>query len=255
MKMLLITDRVMLMAALTTLTDATVRYDSHAALAGVSLEIGRAAITVVVGHNGSGKSTLLGVLAGTTQLTSGSLNWRHFDNSPGRVAFVPQHARLPEAFPMTVGAAVAMGRWGSRRGRPRAPRRRDWREGRRGHDAQHVRDALEQLGLEPLRGRLLGELSGGQRQRALVAQGIAQDTELLLLDEPTAGVDAESSERIAACLARLAARGRTIVVASHDAGEIAAAGAVVALRDGRLVPGDLGRGHGRLIPGPTGEHG
>ncbi|WP_181064206.1 metal ABC transporter ATP-binding protein [Pseudoclavibacter sp. AY1F1] len=233
------------MAVLTTLSDATVRYDSHAALAGVSLEIQRAAITVVVGHNGSGKSTLLGVLAGTTALTTGSLEWQDFDASPGRIASVPQHARLPEGFPITLEAAVAMGRWANRRGVPRVFARRGGptpgagrSERVRRPDSEHVREALEQLGLSPLRRRLLGELSGGQRQRTLVAQGIAQDTELLLLDEPTAGVDAESSARIAVCLETLAARGKTIVVASHDAHEIASADVVVALRNGRMAPGD-----------------
>lgn len=236
MKTLLITDRVVDMALLTTLSNATVRYDSHVALADVSIEISRAAITVVVGHNGSGKSTLLGVLAGTTPLTSGSLQWHDFDASPGRIAFVPQHARLPDGFPMTVEAAVAMGRWAGRRGLPgifgrHGDRRRS--EGRSGAD--HVEAAIELLGLGPLRGRLLGELSGGQRQRSLLAQGIAQDTELLLLDEPTAGVDTDSSARIAECLEALTASGKTVVVASHDAHEIAAAGAVLALRDGHVV--------------------
>lgn len=238
MKTLLITDRVARMAALLTLSNATVRYDAHAALADVSLEVRRSAITVIVGHNGSGKSTLLGVLAGTTPLTSGALEWHDFDARPGSVAFVPQHARIPEAFPLTVGAAVAMGRWGRAGTRTRA---KSWHRGRnaqtRTRDAELVDTAIEQLGLGELRGRLLSQLSGGQRQRALVAQGIAQDTEALLFDEPTAGVDAESSARIAACLAALADRGKTVVVASHDADEIAAADAVVALRDGRVIRG------------------
>lgn len=239
MKTLLITDSVACMAALITLANATVRYDAHAALSDVSLEVRRSAITVIVGHNGSGKSTLLGVLAGTTPLTSGTLEWHDFDARPGSVAYVPQHARLPEAFPLTVGAAVAMGRWGRTGGRPSAS---SWHWGRgaraRVRDAELVDAAIEQLGLGELRGRLLSQLSGGQRQRALVAQGIAQDTEALLFDEPTAGVDAESSARIAACLAALAEQGKTIVVASHDAGEIAAADAVVALRDGHVIPGE-----------------
>lgn len=238
MKTLLITDRVMRMSLLTTLTNATVRYDSHAALAGVSLEIRRAEITAVVGHNGSGKSTLLGVLAGTTSLTSGTLEWQDFDASPGRIAFVPQHARLPEAFPMTVEAAVAMGTWADRRARESLPGRRGtWGKRGRRPDIERVHEALQQLGLDSVRGRLLRALSGGQRQRTLIAQGIVQDTDLLLLDEPTSGVDAESSARIAACLEGLTARGKTIVVASHDADEIAAAGAVLTLRDGRRVPG------------------
>lgn len=238
MKTLLITDRLFRMSLLTTLSNATVRYDTHTALAGVSLDIRRAAITAVVGHNGSGKSTLLGVLAGTTPLTSGTLEWRDFDASPGRIAFVPQHARLPEAFPMTVEAAVAMGTWADRRGRssPTARPGSRWQRGRR-TETELVGDALERLGLDPLRGRLLGELSGGQRQRALVAQGIAQDTELVLLDEPTAGVDAESSAQIAACLEELTARGKTVVVASHDEHEIEAAEVVLTLRDGRMQPG------------------
>lgn len=248
MKMPLITDRVEGMdappAIIATLSGATVRYDSHAALAGVSLDITRSAVTVVVGHNGSGKSTLLGVLAGTTPLESGSLTWRGFDAAPGRVAFVPQHALLPEGFPMTVGAAVAMGRWVPGASRPRILSRAKRLTTRtRGHAAMHhdalVEDAIGRLGLSHLRGRLLGQLSGGQRQRTLLAQGIAQGTDVLLLDEPTAGVDDESRARIADCLAALAGQGKTVVVASHDAQEIGAADAVVALRDGRVIPGGL----------------
>ncbi|WP_424463056.1 metal ABC transporter ATP-binding protein [Pseudoclavibacter helvolus] len=225
------------MPVLASLADATVSYDTHDALAAVSLEIQRGAVTVVVGHNGSGKSTLLGVLAGTTALSSGTLDWADFDPSPGRIGFVPQHAKLPERFPMTVQAAVAMGRW-ARRTNPDARWWRARRNGRTHADAQLTAEAIEALGLAGLRRRLLSELSGGQRQRALIAQGIAQDTELLLLDEPTAGVDDESSQRIAECLAGLAARGKAVVVASHDTDEIAAADAVITLRDGRVVGGD-----------------
>lgn len=214
--------------------DASIAYGREApALTGVSFEVGEGDAIALLGPNGAGKSTLLQSLLGLLP-TSGTAEV--LGVTPGarasEVGYLPQSTHIDPDFPVSLRQVVMMGRY-RRMGLFRWPS---------AADREVVRRAIETVGLTELANTTFGELSGGQRQRALVAQGIAQDTELLLLDEPTAGVDAESSERIAACLARLAARGRTIVVASHDAGEIAAADVVVALRDGRLVPGDLGRG-------------
>lgn len=95
--------------------------------------------------------------------------------------------------------------------------------------------ALERLGIADLAARQLGELSGGQRQRALIAQGLAQESDLLLLDEPTTGLDPEARERIAALLTELVADGVTVVHATHDLDAARSADACLLLREGRLV--------------------
>lgn len=183
------------------------------------------AITALVGPNGSGKSTLLGVLAGVIQPTSGELH--HDGNRPP--AFVPQRGAVGDALPLTVGQTVEMGRWGER-----GPWRRLTRQ-----DRATVDTAMERLGITDLATRQLGELSGGQRQRALIAQGLAQESDLLLLDEPTTGLDPEARERIAALLTELVADGVTVVQATHDLEAARSADACLLLRDGRLT------GHGR----------
>jgi zinc/manganese transport system ATP-binding protein len=98
---------------------------------------------------------------------------------------------------------------------------------------------MERLGVAGLAARQLGELSGGQRQRVLIAQGLAQQSDLLLLDEPTTGLDPEARERITALLTELVADGTTVVQATHDLESARSADACLLLGDGRLV------GHGR----------
>ncbi len=120
---------------------------------------------------------------------------------------------------------VEMGRW-SARGPWRRLTRRD-------HTA--VDGALGRLGIGHLASRQLGELSGGQRQRALIAQGLAQESDLLLLDEPTTGLDPQARERIGALLTELVAEGVTVVQATHDLAAARSADACLLLRDGRLA--------------------
>jgi zinc/manganese transport system ATP-binding protein len=202
-------------------TELSAGYPGRPVLHELDAEIPALALTALVGPNGSGKSTLLGVLAGVIRPTSGEL--RHDGDRPP--AFVPQRGAVGDALPLTVRQTVEMGRWGER-----GPWRRLTRQ-----DRAIVDTAMERLGIMDLASRQLGELSGGQRQRALIAQGLTQESDLLLLDEPTTGLDPEARERIAALLTELVADGVTVVQATHDLEAARSADTCLLLRDGHLV--------------------
>jgi zinc/manganese transport system ATP-binding protein len=202
-------------------TELSAGYPGRPVLHELDAEIPALALTALVGPNGSGKSTLLGVLAGVIRPTSGEL--RHDGDRPP--AFVPQRGAVGDALPLTVRQTVEMGRWGER-----GPWRRLTRQ-----DRAIVDTAMERLGITDLASRQLGELSGGQRQRALIAQGLTQESDLLLLDEPTTGLDPEARERIAALLTELVADGVTVVQATHDLEAARSADTCLLLRDGHLV--------------------
>ncbi|MEV8409142.1 zinc ABC transporter ATP-binding protein AztA [Streptomyces niveus] len=204
-------------------------YTNRSVLSQLTARVPAFTTTAVVGPNGSGKSTLLGVLAGVIPVTAGTVEHR----TDRRPAFVAQRSRAADALPMTVRDTVAMGRW---------ERRGLWRRLSR-HDRDVVERSMDRLGITALADRHLGELSGGQRQRALVAQGLAQEAELLLLDEPTTGLDASARRLIGDVLAEVTADGGTVVVATHDLEAARAAGHVLLLQEGRL------RGEG--APGET----
>jgi len=191
------------------------------ALCHVDVTIERGRLTVVAGANGAGKSTLLDVLAGTRTPSSG-LAVVH-----GSMAFVPQRAAVAERLPVTVRDVVTVGAWGRL-----GPWRRTDAAARRATD-----DALDRLALTPLQRRPFSELSGGQRQRTLLAQGLARGAELMLLDEPTTALDADSSARIRAAVADEVARGAAVVCVTHDEDMIAAADRVIRLDAGKVVDG------------------
>ncbi|SOD62221.1 zinc/manganese transport system ATP-binding protein [Streptomyces zhaozhouensis] len=194
-------------------------YGDRLALTEVSARLPGGRITSLVGANGAGKSSLLAVLAGVLRPTAGEVTGL----GPRRPALVAQRSAVSDALPLTVRETVAMGRWADL-----GP----WRRARRA-DRELVEECMERLGVAPLAGRQLGSLSGGQRQRALVAQGLAQRPEVLLLDEPTAGLDAEARERIAAALAEAGAAGTTVVHATHDLHLALDADHCLLLADGR----------------------
>jgi zinc/manganese transport system ATP-binding protein len=191
------------------------------ALHGIHARIPRAGVTAVVGPNGAGKSTLLDVLAGVLAPSEGGVE-RYVGRSP---AYVVQRSTAPDTLPISVRATVAMGRWASR-----GP----WRRLTPG-DRAVVEDCLRRLDVHELADRRLGTLSGGQRQRVLVAQGLAQESDLLLLDEPAAGLDTQARLRIGEVLARAAADGVTVVAVTHDPEAAARADHCLVLRDGHLV--------------------
>lgn len=186
-----------------TLTDVTFAYSHNTVLDRLSATFPDGAVTAVVGSNGSGKSTVLNLIAGVLQPLSGRV---HLGGAQ-EVALAPQHSQISDTFPITVAEAVAMGRW-RRLGLMRRPTP---------EDRSIVDGWITAMDLDGLRRRRLGELSGGQRQRTLVAQALAQQAPVLVLDEPTTGMDVTSTERVMTELARVARRGCTVVVATHDA--------------------------------------
>ena len=195
-------------------------YGREDVLRGIDARIPQGKVTVLLGPNGAGKSTLLSVLAGTLRPRIGELGLA----TRRRPAFVVQRSAVPDTLPLTVCDTVSMGRW-SHRGL--------WRPLTR-HDRTVVEHALDRVGIADLAGRQLGEVSGGQRQRALIAQGLAQQADLLLLDEPSAGLDHEAREQIARLIAAL--RGEvTVVHATHFPDEAAGADHWLALDRGRVV--------------------
>ncbi len=216
------------------LREVTVAFDGHLALRGVDLDLMGGELLAIVGANGSGKSTLIAIAAGLLAPTSGTVR-----RDPGiRVGLVPQTSNDGARLPLTVADLVAMGRWRERG--PFLPLRR--------HDRARVAEAIETVGLTPLARRPLGLLSGGQRQRAHIAQALAQDADLLLLDEPMSGLDAASRDAVASALAAVARTGTAVVAVTHDLAELGEVDAVCRLVDGRVVESSpaapRGRGHG-----------
>lgn len=195
-------------------TGLVVRRGDRTVLAEVDATFPAGAVTALTGPNGSGKSTLLDALAGVVTPAAGAVAGL----PAGGVAYVTQ-AVPPTMLPLTVRATVAMGRW---RGSPW------WRP--LGRADRAVVDAqLARMGITDLADRPLDELSGGQRQRTLVALGLAQRAPVLLVDEPTAGVDADSAALVTAALTDEASAGVVVVHAAHDPAAIVAADRVVAL--------------------------
>ncbi len=186
-----------------------VRYDDFTALVGATLTVHYGESLGIVGPNGSGKSTLLKTIAGLLLPASGEL--RVLGASPrrlppGTIAYVPQVEAVDWSFPATVWDVVAMGRFAQLRFWQRfGP-----------HDREAVRRAIELVGMTPLAARPIAHLSGGQQQRAFVARAIAQEPQLLLLDEPTTGVDAATEEALRNIVRRLSGEGLTVLTATHD---------------------------------------
>lgn len=191
----------------------TCLYGRVVALDDVSVDIPLGNVTALTGPNGSGKSTLLEVLAGTLVPKKGVI-----EGLPSSVAYVPQRSQVPDQLPITVRRCVEMGSW-SKRSKS---------------DANLIDIVLEQLQIANLQNRLIGELSGGQRQRTLIAQGLVQQANLLLLDEPLAGIDKTTSELISTVIEQERARGTTIVMATHDPVQAEQSDRVLLLEHGRL---------------------
>ncbi len=184
------------------------------------------AITAVIGPNGSGKSTLLHAIAGLIPPRSGTLTVGGIPavEASSTIAYVFQATRVNEFMPVTVREAVVMARFSTR----------GWIHRMEAADRAAVRKAMERLDLTDLAGRHLRELSGGQRQRTFVAQGLAQDHSLLLLDEPLTGLDAINADAIDTVVHEEQDAGHTVVLTTHDLAEAGAADHVVLLA-GRVI--------------------
>ncbi|MGA8532690.1 MAG: metal ABC transporter ATP-binding protein [Candidatus Tumulicola sp.] len=189
--------------------DLTVRYDDFNALLDATIAVHFGEALGVVGPNGSGKSTLLKALAGLLTPSSGELcvlGAQPRKLPPGSIAYVPQIEAVDWTFPATVWDVVSMGRFA------RLP---FWRRFG-GHDRAVVRRALEEVNMEALAGRHIAHLSGGQQQRVFVARAIAQEPRLLLLDEPTTGVDAATEDALGTLVRKLVKQGMPVIMATHD---------------------------------------
>ena len=185
----------------------SVRYEEQIALENVSFRIDAGERLAVVGPNGAGKSTLLRVLVGLLTPTSGTV--RIHGHGPCRhvcISYIPQKSTIDWRFPVTVSDVVRMGQI-ARRG----PARRMTRHGR-----SLVQEALRVVALEPFQHRRIEELSGGQQQRMFIARALAQEAEILLMDEPFTGLDVNARDDVLRQIVRLHERGVTCLVALHD---------------------------------------
>jgi ABC-type Mn2+/Zn2+ transport system ATPase subunit len=202
-----------------TTTDLTVAFDGHPALVDVTLTIPAGARTAVIGPNGSGKTTLLRAISGLLKPTKGEVLVNGHRPGQADVAHVLQSTVVNEQVPLTVLEVVRMGRY-ARKGLV-------GRLGSEDHDV--IDEVMRRLRITDLHARHLRELSGGQRQRVYVAQGLAQQADVLLLDEPVTGLDLVSEEAIRRIIDEEAAAGRTVVLTTHDVAGAAACDTVVLL--------------------------
>ena len=185
----------------------TVRYNGRAALEDISFQLVGGERIAVVGPNGAGKSTLFRVIAGVLQPTEGEV--RVAGHCPGGhicIAYVPQRSQVDWTFPVTVADVVMMGRTGQV-GLLGRPRRRD---------RELVSQCLQVVGMADQAERQIGELSGGQQQRMFIARALAQEAELMLMDEPLTGLDVPARDDIFRIMDELRQRLVTVMVATHD---------------------------------------
>ncbi len=201
--------------------DVSFGYGSHVALAPSTFTIPKGVVSAVIGPNGSGKSTLLNGVAGLMPPLDGTIAVAA-DRS--RISYVLQSTKVNEALPMSVSEVVMMGRY-ARTGTYR------WLSD---DDHSAVEEAMGRMDITDLAGRQLNDLSGGQRQRAFVAQGLAQEHDLLLLDEPMTGIDLPTAQAIDAVIHDEIGRGCTVVMTTHDLSEAQVVDNVVLL-SGRVV--------------------
>jgi len=189
-------------------------YDGHTALDDVTFTVEQGCLAGLVGPNGSGKSTLLRVILGLHKPWRGEVRivGREGSGARGRIGYMPQSELVDWSFPVTALDVVLMGRYG-RLGLVRRPGARD---------RQEAMAALERVRLADLSQRLIGELSGGEQRRMLIARALAQDADLILLDEPLAGLDATAQHDLLALLDDLRREDKTLFVATHDLSCVAA---------------------------------
>ena len=193
----------------------TVTYrNGHTALRDASFAIPRGTIAALVGVNGAGKSTLFKALMGFVPVASGSINILGQPVSQmikqQAVAYVPQAEEVDWTFPVLVEDVVMMGRYGHMGFLRRA----------RAADHAAVTSALARVNMTEFRHRQIGELSGGQKKRIFLARALAQDAQVILLDEPFTGVDVQTEDQIISLLRDLRNEGRVMLVATHNLGSV-----------------------------------
>jgi manganese/iron transport system ATP-binding protein len=193
------------------LKDVWVGYGKQAVLQGIDLQISTGSLVAVVGPNGAGKSTLFKAMVGLLPLWRGEIQVATALGSPSApvsVAYIPQREEVDWRFPVTVLDVVLMGRY----------RQRRWHQRLGAADRQVAWACLKRLGLAALATAPIGELSGGQQQRVFLARALAQEPQVLLMDEPFSGVDVSQQEAVLQVLEELQRQGVTILLSTHDLG-------------------------------------
>jgi manganese/iron transport system ATP-binding protein len=193
---------------LAALRDVVVRYNgSGRVLDGISMNLAAGERLAIVGPNGAGKTTLLKVMAGILAPSSGTVQiYGSVAGGHTCIGYVPQRSQVDWSFPVSVADVVMMGRI-AKLGILHQAGRRDW---------DLVRGSLERVGMADLSRRQIGELSGGQQQRTFIARALAQEAELLLMDEPLTGLDIPSQEGIFAVLDQVRPLGIAVMISTHD---------------------------------------
>ncbi|MCW2615650.1 MAG: transporter related [Frankiales bacterium] len=212
------------------LRDGVVAYDGRVVLSSLDVTVTAGEVVAVLGANGSGKSTLVRTVLGLVPLAAGSVELfgtplTRFSDWP-RIGYVPQRVGATTGVPATVREVVASGR---------LPRMRRLRRASPA-DRSAVDRALEVVDLADRAADSVATLSGGQQQRVLIARALTCDPDLLVLDEPTSGIDAASQVALAEALARLVGRGVTVVLVAHELGAMhPLVTRAVTLADGRVL--------------------
>jgi ABC-type Mn2+/Zn2+ transport system ATPase subunit len=209
------------MAAVVEAQQLAVGYGSRAVLEGVDFTVQRGQRVGILGPNGGGKTTLFRVLLGELAPWHGSVSVR------ARIGVVAQTDRSRLDLPVSALDVVLLGT---------IPLRPWWRHTRRS-DRRRATDALQRVGLAGAADAGYGELSGGQRQRVLIARALAQDAEVLLLDEPFTGLDTASRDRLERLIDDLAGDGRTLMIATHDIAQTASWDRVLCLHQRQIAYG------------------
>ncbi len=190
------------------LHDLTVSYAKKPVLYGVDVQVPQGALVGIIGPNGAGKSTMIRAIMGLTPASSGwvQIFGESFEKNRHRVGYVPQREQVDWDFPVNVMDVVLMGRYG----------RRGWLRRVTKEDKKIAEESLDKVGMLPFRNRQIANLSGGQQQRVFLARALAQQSDLYLMDEPFAGVDATTERAIVTLLQELQSQGKTILVVHHD---------------------------------------
>jgi len=190
------------------LTDVMVQFGETVALEHVTASLTAGTLVGVVGPNGAGKSTLFNAIAGLIPIQQGEVLVYGLPpgKARGRLAYVPQKEDINWRFPLTAQEVVLLGR----------TRKGGWLRGSTRNDRNFVDECLHRVGMWEIRNHLVSELSGGQRQRVFVARALAQEADMLLLDEAFSGVDFASQEALVGALRELRDEGKTILLATHD---------------------------------------
>ena len=189
-------------------SNLTVSFGPRPALLDVSVRVAQGLLVGVIGPNGAGKSTLIKAVLGFVKPDFGTVSilGAPSEKAKGRIAYVPQRGAVDWDYPVTVAEVAMMGRYGH------IP----WWKDPGPEDRRRVDEALEMVRMSDFRDRQIGQLSGGQQQRVFMARALAQGAEILLLDEPFAGVDAATERAILDVLERAKSTGRTLIVVHHD---------------------------------------